>query len=97
LVKHQHYARTPRVLAVTSALGAQRRVNEFDGRPAAERYAELLGVTPEQIRGTVNPITFMNPVLFPCNGDIYVRSVQRVDERKQWRDVVTVRDRRNSS
>lgn len=79
LLKHQHYARTPRSFVVTSAVAAQRRVNEFDGRPAAEVYAELLGVTPEQIAGTVNPITFMNPVLFSCNGDVYVRSVQRVD------------------
>lgn len=80
LVKHQHYFTMPRYLAVTSAVPAERRVNQFDGRPAAEAYAALVGVDRAEIVGDVNPITFTNPVLFACGGDVYVRSVRRVDE-----------------
>jgi hypothetical protein len=79
LFKHQHYLASPRPLAVTSAVPSERRVNEFDGRPAAAAYAAAVGVTMAEIVGDVNQVTFMNPVIFSCGGDIYVRSVRKID------------------
>jgi hypothetical protein len=76
IVKHQHFTTTPRALVVTRADLAERRVYEMDGYPAVEAYARALGLPVSAITGDVS---FMNPLAFVCNGEIYVRSVQRVD------------------
>lgn len=76
VVKHQHYTTTPRSLVITRADVATRRVYEMDGYPALEAYARALGLLPEQVTGDV---TFLNPVTFTCNDELYVRSIQRVE------------------
>jgi hypothetical protein len=75
ILKHQHYKSTPKSVVVTSAEG--RTVHEFDGYPALEGYARALGLAPEEVTGDV---TFMNPVTFACNGELYVRSIHSIDE-----------------
>ncbi len=55
---------------------AERRIYEIDGLPAIEAYANALGLTPEAV---TSDVTFMNPVTFSCHGEIYVRSVQRLE------------------
>ncbi len=77
ILKHQHYVTTPRSLVITRADVAARRVYEMDGYPAAEAYAAAIGVdagslTTEQM--------FLNPMTFQCNGELYVRSIQRLNE-----------------
>ena len=76
VIKHQHFTTTPRSLVITKADVAARRVSEMDGYPALEAYARALGKKPEAI---TSEVTFMNPVTFVCNGEIYVRSIQRVE------------------
>lgn len=77
--KHQHFETTPRRLAVTKADVAARRVYEIDGLPALDAYAEALGLEASEVTGDV---TFMNPVTFVCSGEIYVRSIQKVNDDK---------------
>ena len=76
IIKHQHYTTTPKSLVITRADVATRRVYEMDGYPAIEAYARALGMPVAEVTGDV---TFMNPLTFVCNGEIYVRSIQRVE------------------
>lgn len=77
VIKHQHFKTTPSSLVVTRVDTAARRVYELDGYPALEAYARALGVSPEEVTGDV---TFLNPVTFSCNNEIYVRSIQKIEE-----------------
>ncbi|HBQ18628.1 MAG TPA: hypothetical protein DEF51_48380 [Myxococcales bacterium] len=77
IVKHQHFTRTPEMLCITKADPASRTVFEMDGYPAIEAYARALGKTVDEVTGDV---TFLNPVTFACNGELYVRSIQKVNE-----------------
>ena len=76
IIKHQHFVTTPRSLVITKADAAQRRVYEIDGLPALEAYARALGLKSSEVTGDVS---FMNPILFLCNNEIYVRSIQRIE------------------
>lgn len=76
IIKHQHYRTSPKSLVITRADVAARRVYEMDGYPALDAYARALGLAPADVTGDV---TFLNPLTFTCNGEIYVRSIQRVE------------------
>jgi hypothetical protein len=76
-VKHQHYTTTPKSLVITRADVARRRVYEMDGYPAIEAYAAALGIAVSEV---TSEVTFMNPLTFVCNSEIYVRSIQRVEQ-----------------
>lgn len=76
LLKHQHYSPTPAKLVVTRADVARRTVYEFDGYPAVEAYARALGLEPSAVS---NDVIIRNPVTFSYAGEVYIRSVQRVD------------------
>ena len=76
VIKHQHYTTTPASLVITRADVPTRRVHEMDGYPALEAYARALGMDAAAVTPDV---TFMNPLTFVCNGEIYVRSIQRVE------------------
>lgn len=75
ILKHQHYRASESSVVVTSASG--RVVHEFDGYPAIEGYARALGLEPSEV---TDEVTFMNPVTFACNGELYVRSIHSVQE-----------------
>jgi len=77
VVKHQHYTTTPRDLVITRADIENRRVYEIDGRTAVDAYAAVLGLRREDVTGDV---TFMNPLTFTYGGELYVRSIQKVEE-----------------
>lgn len=77
VVKHQHFTTEPQMLAVTKADTAQRRVDELDGYPAAEAYARALGIELADLDGDAS---FLHPVTFRCDGEIYVRSIQSINE-----------------
>ncbi len=76
-IKHQHFSTTPKSLCITKASPATRTVHEMDGYPAIEAYAAALGLSPECV---TDEITFANPVTFSCDGEIYVRSIQKLNE-----------------
>ena len=63
-------------LVVTEADADTRRVQELDAEPAAEVYARLLGLTPEQL---TPDIFALHPLAVKLGQDYYVRSIQRVN------------------
>ncbi len=74
--KVQHVTPGRHKLVVTSADPEQRVVVEFNGEPAAEAYAEALGVEIEEL----NSLLFSkNPFMLSSGGDHYVRAVRRVN------------------
>lgn len=76
IIKHQHYTQTDASLVITRADVATRRVFEMDGRCAIDAYAAALGVSPAEV---TSELSFMNPLVFSCDGELYVRSIQKVE------------------
>jgi hypothetical protein len=76
ILKHQHFTRTSTTLAVTRVDPAQRRVFELDGVVAAEAFARAIGTTRDALS---TDATFSRPVLLSVDGEIYVRSIQRIE------------------
>jgi hypothetical protein len=77
IVKHQHFLKTPRALVITKADTAKRRILEIDGYPAAEGYARALGLRVDEL---TTEIAFSNPLTFSINKQIYVRSIQKIED-----------------
>jgi hypothetical protein len=76
VLKHQHFLRTDRDLVVTKVNAAKRQVITFDGIPANQRYAEVLGLKVEDL----SPDVFgSHPILFSCNNEVYIRSIQKTE------------------
>lgn len=74
--KTQHFTSESRRLVVTRADVERRFVHEFDGAPAADVYAQAVGVP----RANLGPEVFSrHPVLVRVGGQDYVRSIQRVE------------------
>jgi hypothetical protein len=74
--KVQHVTPGRHKLVVTMADPEQRVVQEFNGEPAAEAYAETLGVEVEELD---SQLFSKNPLILLVGGEHYVRSVQRVN------------------
>lgn len=77
VLKHQHFTATDRYLVITKADPDRRRVLEIDGYPAVAAYAAALGLRSDEVTGDV---TFLHPVTFRYQGELYVRSIQAVHE-----------------
>lgn len=75
LFKHQHFVRTGRALVVTQVDAPRRRVLELDGRPAADAYAEALGIPRAEFG---QHVAFRSPITFSTHGETYVRAVHTV-------------------
>lgn len=75
ILKHQHFTTTSRMLAITKADVAGRRVYEIDGQPAAIAYARALGVPCDQL---TDALTLANPMTFQHQHQLYVRSIQKI-------------------
>ncbi len=74
--KVQHVLPSRHKLVVTMADPEQRIVQEINGEPAAEAYAETLGVELDEL----NSLLFsQNPVMLHIGGEHYVRSVKRMN------------------
>jgi hypothetical protein len=70
----QHFIASEQRVVVTCADTDQRVVYEIDGRPAAEAYAELIGVRP----GNLDPMRFAaSPMAVVIGGNNYVRSISK--------------------
>ncbi len=75
--RQQHFVPTETKLVITDADPTRRRVYEIDGMPAAEAYAEALGVPVDELG---SELYAANPVMIRVGGDWYVRSLQRANE-----------------
>jgi hypothetical protein len=75
IIKTQSVDILDTVLTATKVAMEKRTVLEFDGQPAAIRYAEALGVP----RSEIEPLLFFNPVGVVIDDDVYVRSCQKSD------------------
>lgn len=73
-VKTQSFVPLDRKLLVTEANEGAREVISFNGRPAAQAYAEALGVAPEDVSRRFKH----NPLGLIVDGIPFVRSPQRV-------------------
>jgi hypothetical protein len=74
--KVQHFRPTEQKLVTTSADPARRLVREIDGFPAADAYAEKLGLTFDQFDAKAYS---RHPLLLRVGSEHYVRSIQRVN------------------
>ncbi|MBI5544365.1 MAG: FIST C-terminal domain-containing protein [Deltaproteobacteria bacterium] len=74
VVKACHFAPTSRELCITKAIPEKRIILEFDGRPAAQVYAEAVGVSPEKLDFSV---FLTNPLGLMIQGKPWLRSVIR--------------------
>jgi hypothetical protein len=75
--KTQHFVPTDTKLVITGADPEHRRVVEINGEPAAQEYADILGMELEAL----NPTVFSNnPVILRIGGKDYVRSIQKVND-----------------
>lgn len=77
VIKHQHFTTTPTSVVITKADTATRTVFEMDGYPATETYAKAIGVELSKLDGNAS---FLNPITLNINGEIYVRSVQSIND-----------------
>lgn len=76
IFKHQHFLPTTTRLVVTAADPDKRLVKEINGEPAAEAYAQLIGVAVDQL----NSVVFSrNPLMLRIGNDYYVRSISNVE------------------
>ncbi len=77
-VKTQSFRGLAKVLVATKVDQLKREVLEFDGKPAAEAYADALGVSVSELPGK-----FMrHPLGLVAEGEPFVRSPQAVDGTK---------------
>lgn len=81
IIKHQHFTRSPTRMVITKCVPSERRVVEIDGYPAAEAYARAIGLeaNEEGIKGLAEA-AFLQPVMIAVENELYVRSVQAVDD-----------------
>ncbi|MRG91145.1 FIST signal transduction protein [Polyangium spumosum] len=74
VLKTQSFRPLDRTLRVTGCDEAARVVHAFDGKPAASRYAEVLGIPAGELAGN-----FMrHPLGLMVEGEPYVRSPQQI-------------------
>lgn len=72
----QHFEPTEKRLVITESNGATRTVTEINGGPAAQEYAEAVGLDISEL----NPQIFAaHPVMLKVGGEYYVRSIQKVN------------------
>ncbi len=71
----QHFEPTSTKLVVTVADARNRLLIEIDGRPAAEAYADVLGLDVAQL---VPEVFARNPLLVRMGGSWFVRSIRAV-------------------
>ncbi len=75
--KFQHFVPTETMLVVTDALVEKRTVKEFNGEPAAQVYAQHLGLSVEEL----SPEIYSSfPVMLKLGTDYYVRSIQQCND-----------------
>jgi hypothetical protein len=74
--KLQHFVPSPTMLVITEADPEQRIIFEIDGWPAAERYAEAIGVSVDALDSHVFS---RHPLMLRIADDYFVRSIQKLN------------------
>jgi hypothetical protein len=74
--KFDHFVPTEHTLVVTSSDPDQRVVREINGEPAAQVYADLVGVPVERLNA---PVFSQYPFLLEMGGEHYLRSIYSVN------------------
>ena len=74
--KFEHFRPMEEKLVITSADPERRIVHTINAEPAAEEYARLIGVTPEELTPKIFAV---NPLLARIRGDYHVRAIQKCD------------------
>lgn len=78
VIKTQSFTPTGVKMVATEVDEAKRSIISFDGKPAAQRYAEAIGVSVQDLSSR-----FMeSPLGLMANGEPFVRSPQRLDGDK---------------
>lgn len=77
IFKTHHLVATDDKLVITGTIPNKRCVTEFNGLPAVEEYARVIGVEPEQL----TPAVFSrHPLLLKIGGAYYVRSIFQAND-----------------
>jgi hypothetical protein len=75
--KCEHFRPTDCKMVVTDAEPERRIVRSINAEPAAQEYARLIGIEPEEL----SPEHYAaNPLLVRIAGEYHIRAVQKVDE-----------------
>jgi hypothetical protein len=75
-IKTQHFRASDQRLVITKATPEKRIVHEINGKPAAEEYARIVGVSTAEL----DPAVFsISPIMLRTGGEYYVRSIQKVN------------------
>ncbi len=77
-IKTQSFQSLGKVLEASKVNEAAREVIEFNNKPAADAYAEALGVSVEKI----NDYFFENPVAIVSENDMFIRSPRALNDDK---------------
>ena len=77
VLKTQSFEATDTKAVVTKAEEANRKVMEINGKPATQAYAEMIGVSEDEVAGAF----FQNPIGLVFQDNIFVRSPQRAEAR----------------
>jgi len=75
VLKHQHFSLGEKDVVITKADTRRRLVYHLDGIPAAQRYAELLGL---DVASLTAQIFSDHPVMYAYGNDCYVRAIRQV-------------------
>lgn len=76
IFKIQHFEETQTDLVITEAIPEKRIVTEIDGEPAAEAYANFLGIEISEF----SPQVFSKyPLMLKVGDEFFVRSIQKVN------------------
>jgi hypothetical protein len=75
--RFQHFVPTDARMVITEADASRRVVNEINGLPAAEAYAELIGVPIGELDAHVFA---RHPVMLRLGDEYYVRSIAKVND-----------------
>jgi hypothetical protein len=82
LLRVQHHEATGTVLVATDVDPDQRIVRALNGRPAAQAYAEAVGIPLDEI----TPMTFSrHPLLLNAGGSSWVRSIAEIPDHDYLR------------
>ncbi|MBN4082173.1 FIST C-terminal domain-containing protein, partial [Mariprofundus ferrooxydans] len=74
-IKHQHFVPGDIDVIITKANVKNRLVYRLNGMPAAQRYAQLLGL---DVKDLTPQIFSDNPLIYPYENECYVRAIRQV-------------------
>lgn len=76
-IKHQHFRLGEMNVVITKVNIKKRLVYHLDGMPAAQRYAQLLGL---EVKDLSLQIFSDHPLMYPYGNECYVRAIRQVGE-----------------